>query len=221
MSDAEDQDKWKNGTPEELLKEAQVLTEQFKATHDDSLVPRIQALRRAAHERRRVTPAEMQGEPSKFCVKCGNQLPPKSNYCDSCGVNQATPAKAHPVMLRPLFKWLLVATLGFFGIVFLIAICSDRTSSSQPDQTQVKLRVLRACEDHVRQYLKAPSTARFSSYYDTEVRDHGSGKYSAVGWVDSQNSFGAMLRTEYICTATDEGNDQWSFEPLAINDGSE
>jgi membrane protein YdbS with pleckstrin-like domain len=51
MSDAEDQDRWKNGTPEQLLKDAHLLTERFKATHDHSLVPRIQALRQAAHGR--------------------------------------------------------------------------------------------------------------------------------------------------------------------------
>jgi hypothetical protein len=160
--------------------------------------------------------------PSAFCVKCGKQLPPSSTYCGYCGVNQATLATVPPIKRPPSFKRLLVyTTLGFIGLWFLIAICSSHTSSSKPDQAEIKLRVLRACEDHVREYLKSPSTAQFSSYYDTEVRDHGSGKYSVMGWVDSQNSFGAMLRTEYICRVTDEGNGQWSFEPLALHDGSE
>jgi hypothetical protein len=37
--------------PADLLEEARVLTEHYKHTHDETLVPRIQALRRTAHER--------------------------------------------------------------------------------------------------------------------------------------------------------------------------
>jgi hypothetical protein len=55
MSGARDQDSWRSRTREDLLQEAHALTEQFKATHDDSLVPRIQTLRRAAYERRSIT----------------------------------------------------------------------------------------------------------------------------------------------------------------------
>ena len=75
------------------------------------------------------------------------------------------------------------------------------------------------CEDHVREFLKSPSTATFSGLGDTEVRgaDH---KYAIIGWVDSQNSFGATLRTNYICKVTDEGGGNWTFEPLITNDGN-
>ena len=65
MSDAKDQDRWKSRTPEDLLKEAQALTEQFKTTHDQSLVPRIQALRQAAHERQTSIPTNGQDPPGE------------------------------------------------------------------------------------------------------------------------------------------------------------
>jgi hypothetical protein len=38
MNAVEAQGRWRNETPEQLLKEAHVLTEQFKTTHDQSLV---------------------------------------------------------------------------------------------------------------------------------------------------------------------------------------
>ncbi|MGB7590792.1 MAG: zinc-ribbon domain-containing protein [Terriglobia bacterium] len=117
MSGAIEQDKWKSMTPEDLLKEAQALTEQFKATHDDSLVPRIQALRQAAHERRKATTAEMQGEPSKFCVKCGKRLPPESTYCSSCGVTQVELAKAPPVNRPVSFRSWVVALAVLAAVV--------------------------------------------------------------------------------------------------------
>jgi hypothetical protein len=77
------------------------------------------------------------------------------------------------------------------------------------------------CEGYVRDYLKAPSTAEFSGIGETQVVAQGNGKYVVIGWVDSQNSFGAKMRTKYGCTTTDAGNGDWSFEPLVVNDGSD
>jgi predicted nucleic acid-binding Zn ribbon protein len=218
MSDAADQNDMKNKTAEDSLAEAHVLTEQFKATHDHSLVPRIQALRQAAHERRRVTPSEMQGGPSKFCVKCGTQLPPKSNYCSSCGVNQVTLAKAHPVVMRPFFKWLLACTILILGIIVLVAISGDNNTSSQPDETDIAVKVIDTCENRIRKSLKAPSTANFSGIWSTEVRGLGSGKYSAVGWVEAQNSFGAMLRSRYVCVAKELADDSFLVDDFSVDD---
>ena len=45
------QSKWESRTPEDLLLEAKSLVEEYKRSHDDSLLPRIEALRRAANER--------------------------------------------------------------------------------------------------------------------------------------------------------------------------
>jgi hypothetical protein len=47
------QKKWEARTSEDLLQEAQSLTEEYKRTHDESLVTRIQALRRTARERQK------------------------------------------------------------------------------------------------------------------------------------------------------------------------
>jgi hypothetical protein len=77
------------------------------------------------------------------------------------------------------------------------------------------------CRDYVRDYLKTPSKAEFSGIAETKIVAQGNGKYAVIGWVDSQNSFGAMMRTNYVCKATEEGNGQWTFEPLVVNDGSE
>jgi hypothetical protein len=76
------------------------------------------------------------------------------------------------------------------------------------------------CEDHVKEYLKAPSTAEFSGIAETVVVAEGNGKYVLLGRVDSQNSFGAKLRTKYACAVADLGNGNWAFEPLVVNDGS-
>jgi len=54
----------------------------------------------------------------------------------------------------------------------------------------------RTCERAVEQMLAAPSTAKFSSSAS------GSNPYEVTGVVDSENVFGAMLRSSFGCTVT-------------------
>lgn len=53
-----------------------------------------------------------------------------------------------------------------------------------------------ACQSAVKDRLKAPSTADFSSVA-AEVKP---GLWRVTGDVDAQNSFGAQVRTAYTCT---------------------
>jgi hypothetical protein len=63
-------------------------------------------------------------------------------------------------------------------------------------------KVQRFCEDYVQNYLlKAPSRAHFGG--EAFVRMPGTNVRSGSFWVDSQNSFGAMVRTHFRCSVTD------------------
>ena len=69
-----------------------------------------------------------------------------------------------------------------------------------------------ACEDFVKDRLKSPGTADFS---DTERE--GSGRtWTVRGSVDSQNSFGAVVRNTYTCKvhATDTKGETWKLDDL-------
>lgn len=55
-------------------------------------------------------------------------------------------------------------------------------------------------QSYVKQGLKAPSTAKFPWATDISVQSIGDCKFRISAYVDSQNSFGAMLRTRYTAT---------------------
>lgn len=59
----------------------------------------------------------------------------------------------------------------------------------------------------VKDYLKAPSTAKFCKLSDATVTHLGNGEYMVTGWVDAENSYGAMIRSDFIVTytATEKG----------------
>jgi hypothetical protein len=60
------------------------------------------------------------------------------------------------------------------------------------------------CDRLVTRNLKAPKTAEVSNYYTDQQNGTLTGSYLTgyrwMGTVDSQNSFGAMLRTTFLCT---------------------
>lgn len=59
--------------------------------------------------------------------------------------------------------------------------------------------------------LKAPATAKFASYQESQVTDKGNGEYLVSSHVDAENSFGAKVRTKYICRLKYTGNNRWQM----------
>lgn len=52
--------------------------------------------------------------------------------------------------------------------------------------------------EFVKDSLKAPSTSKFSPYRESVSVNMGNSHYQVIGWVDAENSFGAMLRKGWI-----------------------
>jgi len=68
-----------------------------------------------------------------------------------------------------------------------------------------------ACEEFIGRRLKAPATAK----YTHQQAEKSGARYVVSGTVDSENSFGAMIRNHYTCTVTDQG-DKWHLDDLKL-----
>jgi hypothetical protein len=77
-----------------------------------------------------------------------------------------------------------------------VAINAITTAGRKPVYDRVSAYTY--CQLEVEKQLKSPSSARFSNMDATGV----DGEWTATGSVDSENSFGAMVRAEYGCTIT-------------------
>lgn len=83
----------------------------------------------------------------------------------------------------------------------------------KPKVEALKVNALILSRRFVESALKAPSTAKFPAIWDEGVFIIRAGdKYSVSAYVDAQNSFGAMLRTDYYCEMTYTGPDGWDFK---------
>lgn len=59
------------------------------------------------------------------------------------------------------------------------------------------------------QLLKTPASAVFCSMEEMNVIQIGGNVYSVSGYVDSQNSYGAMLRSQFSLTVFKDKNGMW------------
>lgn len=57
--------------------------------------------------------------------------------------------------------------------------------------------------------LKTPTTAKFPSIMDFTAGKGTDGNWRVIGFVDAQNSFGAMIRTRFVCVLSKHGGKWW------------
>ena len=73
------------------------------------------------------------------------------------------------------------------------------------DRDHAEIDAYVTAKEFVTARLKAPSTAKFPGMFDQDEKQTvslGNGRYRVHSWVDSQNSFGAMIRTHWTCELT-------------------
>lgn len=86
----------------------------------------------------------------------------------------------------------LAVLLVIAGIWF--ASCS----TPKPYDANNSAEVIAQCEAQITEHLKSPSTAKFHSTSSST----GETTWTVNGTVDSQNGFGAMVRSTYECSVT-------------------
>ena len=108
----------------------------------------------------------------------------------------------------------LSSTIAIFAFLFL-AFGSSSDSSSDTETN--KMLAYNYAENFVKQRLKSPSTAEFPRLFEKaeHIIELGNDEYLIQSWVDSQNGFGAMIRSNFSCKIIFEG-DKVRVEDLVI-----
>jgi len=86
-----------------------------------------------------------------------------------------------------------------FVLMVIIAIGYNACSSEEPEPVG-EINALIHSRDCVTNSLKAPATAVFAPLFKSTVTKTNDSTFTVVSYVDSQNSYGAMLRNAYTCT---------------------
>ena len=85
--------------------------------------------------------------------------------------------------------------------MFFLHVDSSTAPYLPPQQTEYgyHVRGFDCVKQEVMGMLKAPSTAKFTDWTESLMNKTGDNQYRFVSYVDSQNGFGAMLRTRFAC----------------------
>lgn len=97
------------------------------------------------------------------------------------------------IIFISLIAFLLLYTGGYFRV-------NERESSN--NDSYVVSQAFRDAKKGIKKMLKSPSSAKFANEFDdeTKYKINSDGSIIIQSYVDSQNSFGAMIRTHYRCT---------------------
>lgn len=96
---------------------------------------------------------------------------------------------------------------GCMGIIVAAVVIGGLSSmcSDGSDSTGDEYGAQSACEDWVKDQLKAPATADFG---DEDVSG-GGGSWTVTGVVDAENGFGANIRTSWTCDVRLDSDDYY------------
>jgi len=127
-------------------------------------------------------------------------------------------------------QWTIYAGFGAMVLFLLIKSCTsndpERSSKNiKRLQDDVKISAWTEAQILIEARLKSPGTADWGSIFSgtyqnplTQVTQISNGTYKVRGWVDSQNSFGAMARINFNLTIRNITRDKWELvgEPVMI-----
>ena len=115
--------------------------------------------------------------------------------------------------------------LTFLCMILLCAVCPiimDETSEPEnPNAWKNEDAGIMAAimlEDFIKPYLKAPTTAKFPRSCRSITPVIKAQEYHVKGCMDSQNSFGAMIRGNYYGVIKQTKKENWKLLTLTIND---
>lgn len=159
----------------------------------------------------------MDQNPTKKCPQCFAEVPAKAKKCSHCGSKLPQPTSMLVKVLAVLFG------VGLFTSIFA-GIASGPSSSApsvpeQPTAYQLKLSAEVYSQTFIQRLLKAPSTAKFCRETVTELGDN---RFRVSSCVDSENSYGAMLRSNWETTLVYLGGDidsgsNWKLEKVIFD----
>lgn len=122
---------------------------------------------------------------------------------------------------RIIIAAIVIGGLGLFGVT-LHGILNEPADSAAYAKSREPRRAYLAAREFVKRNLKAPATAKFvadrnsgRSDYDNAAIELREGVWLATGAVDSQNSFGALIRSSWSAQVEHAGD--WRLIKLVID----
>jgi len=157
-----------------------------------------------------------------ICPECKKQFSESADACPHCGYKISAETKEIIKKAdKSSSKIVWISLLVIVVITIMIRQCNKETTPEKPwYEEDNSLMAYIMTEDWVKQKLKSPSTADFAdgAIKSEHVTNLGNQKYRIVSWVDSQNSFGATIRTHFVAEVENHEKDMWRLISLEFTE---
>lgn len=165
------------------------------------------------------------------CPECGKKISENAESCPNCGNPMNKKKEIDTAKIDAEFDaqkksssnigctkgLLIVGAVFIFGIILMSSFSggSGGSSSGNSGPNHDKSTAWIMTQDFVEKRLSSPSTAEFpnSSNSGVEIKQ-SSTTYNINGFVDSENGFGAMIRTNFQAEVRYDGGGTWSLISL-------
>lgn len=162
------------------------------------------------------------------CSECGKDVSTQAATCPNCGAPVVIAPDAPPIdkaaedrsskQMKRILLFFAIAVIIFGILESTIGILREPGPPKKYDPGE---NAYIYAQLFVKDKLKSPSTAEFPFSPD-DVWSLGENRYKVISYVDSQNSFGATIRTKYIAVLKyipGKGSKPgtWELEDLIFN----
>ena len=141
----------------------------------------------------------------KKCKECKKEISSKANNCPNCGapVNQISKAISGCFIKLFVIIILIIAIFYWVSTIPLDSVPNSYSSPSTNSNWKTQDNSYSAylmMQEFVKKRLKSPSTAKFPNFYlnTDHIKKISNQTYQITSYVDSQNTFGAMIRTKFL-----------------------
>ncbi len=145
------------------------------------------------------------------CPECKKQISDSVYNCPNCGYRFSDGEKEKIIEKEKKTKiagFFLLAIIAF--VIFKVCSSGGTESTTSWENEDHSAAAWVFTQTYVENNLKSPSTAKFPWGYSDYVQRNGT-TYTINSYVDSQNSFGAMIRTKFSATVQETSKDNFKM----------
>lgn len=146
------------------------------------------------------------------CTVCFRSISSDATVCPYCAAPVAAPLKT---AASKTGTWIAAACMIAIGLIVMVRLASNDLPLNPVERMErQQSQAWSVCKQFVEDRLRSPRSAEFGRFTDATIHRIPDDAFRVTSSVDSQNIFGALLRTRFTCTVKPGTGNNWQLVDL-------